>query len=884
MFLQSSRLTTRSFNLSRICSPFLFFLIRCCALLALSISYLICKAATKLGPLTIHGEGNLAELPIGFTSTDGVTCLQFDLDYNASALPLGAATLGEAAPGHKVDSTLVSPGKRRVVLYSTTLAPLDGGIILRFPAPGAVSGAGLPAITGVRLVSPGLSPVALTGTDLRATLLTEPVATTSTEGGRVTLSSAASGFGTLTYQWLFEGEPIAGATGASYTVENLVAANAGHYSVRVSNPAGEVVSAAATLTVQTAAPTITSPDQAFFVLGAAGEHRFTGNQVGQWSAAGLPSWLGLEAGTGWLRGTPPPDGVPVAFTAQARNPAGTATASQSFILLLLAPSGTDFVFSPQEFSEAVVGRTLAGFTFTSATAFEATAEPVGSPYRSGQWSYTRVNPNQAQITLSYPQTTPTSYEGLDLLHRGALTVDGLRYDISSAGVPSGYQLTVANYREVFTPREVAAQASSAGGVAISWRDESWADGYRIYRTSTETPPGAGEAPLNGTALVTSGSYTDTSARQGAAYFYWVTALRYGQETPAVAGARASVTAPVLKPAITQDPVSPAASVDAGLDATFSVAATGEGLSYQWLFKGEIIPGATEPSYRFMALKERAGDYVVRVSNVGGTVQSRPVSLVVRDIPVVLNRPALVSAAVNTTKVIDVTVVGTGLTFQWFFNGKAVKGATREDLSIKVTAATAGDYTLRIKDDNGDTAEALVSVKAVAVPKLTRQPAATATLGLGGGAQFTVAASGEALSYQWFKNGQALGGETGATLTLANATAEMQGKYTVTVSNLAGSVASKGTQVTVLSPPSISRLSGPLTVAVGKPFSLSVTASGPGKLTYQWRLNGSPLPKATAAVYNVKMAATNQAGAYTVVVRNSVGERISDPVLVTVAAP
>jgi hypothetical protein len=53
----------------------------------------------------------------------------------------------------------------------------------------------------------------------------------------------------LTYQWRFNNTPIAGATGASYTLPSAAAVNAGSYSVVVTNAGGSITSTPASLTV-----------------------------------------------------------------------------------------------------------------------------------------------------------------------------------------------------------------------------------------------------------------------------------------------------------------------------------------------------------------------------------------------------------------------------------------------------------------------------------------------------------------------------------------------------------------------------------------------------------------------------------------------------------
>jgi sugar lactone lactonase YvrE len=76
-------------------------------------------------------------------------------------------------------------------------------------------------------------------------------------GGSVTLSVAAAGR-SLTYQWLFNGAPLAnsatvsGATTASLTLSKLTTANAGVYSVVVTNSYGTATTTVATLSILTA--------------------------------------------------------------------------------------------------------------------------------------------------------------------------------------------------------------------------------------------------------------------------------------------------------------------------------------------------------------------------------------------------------------------------------------------------------------------------------------------------------------------------------------------------------------------------------------------------------------------------------------------------------
>jgi len=80
-------------------------------------------------------------------------------------------------------------------------------------------------------------------------ITTQPQNQSVKEGTNVTFSVTATGDAPLDYQWRFNGADISGATSSSYTRSNVTVFDGGNYSVLVANPAGEVTSADAALTV-----------------------------------------------------------------------------------------------------------------------------------------------------------------------------------------------------------------------------------------------------------------------------------------------------------------------------------------------------------------------------------------------------------------------------------------------------------------------------------------------------------------------------------------------------------------------------------------------------------------------------------------------------------
>jgi glucose/arabinose dehydrogenase len=88
-------------------------------------------------------------------------------------------------------------------------------------------------------------------------ITTQPQSQTVTEGDRVTFEVAATGPGTLTYQWRRNGVNITGATGSSYTLDPATTDdNGAAFSVVVTNSAASVTSDPALLTVFPAIPRV----------------------------------------------------------------------------------------------------------------------------------------------------------------------------------------------------------------------------------------------------------------------------------------------------------------------------------------------------------------------------------------------------------------------------------------------------------------------------------------------------------------------------------------------------------------------------------------------------------------------------------------------------
>lgn len=101
--------------------------------------------------------------------------------------------------------------------------------------------------------------VSVSDLDVAPTITTQPGSLSVTAGSDAVFAIAATGTEALSYQWRFNGTAIAGANSAVLRLDAVNNANAGSYSVTVSNDAGAADSNAAVLTVSPGTPAVVAP-------------------------------------------------------------------------------------------------------------------------------------------------------------------------------------------------------------------------------------------------------------------------------------------------------------------------------------------------------------------------------------------------------------------------------------------------------------------------------------------------------------------------------------------------------------------------------------------------------------------------------------------------
>ncbi len=153
----------------------------------------------------------------------------------------------------------------------------------------------------------------------------------------------------------------------------------------------------------------------------------------------------------------------------------------------------------------------------------------------------------------------------------------------------------------------------------------------------------------------------------------------------------------------------------------------------------------------------------------------------------LNNIALTGVQTTTAGSSSINPVGTGGTYTAAATGSVI---------VQARGLFFGTYPM----EWGTVAAITVN----AGPPITTQPQAQ-TIATGSTVVFSVAATGNGLTYQWAKDGVALPGATAAFLLVANAQATDAGNYTVTISNGTALTTSTAATLTVLATTTPGRL-------------------------------------------------------------------------------
>lgn len=450
-------------------------------------------------------------------------------------------------------------------------------------------------------------------------ITSQPQSQTNAFGGTATFTVAASGTAPLAYQWRFFGTNLTSANAASLALTNLQVANAGNYTVVITNAYGSVTSAVATLTVN-ANPVITAQPQSLSV-NAGANAAFTVSAAGgtplfyQWRFGGVA--IADATNSAYTR-VNVQSGDAGNYSVVVTNFAGSVTSSVASLTVNVAPPGIiaqwNFNSTPADGSTTTgtnivslgsgTASLFGGATATFATG-DTTLDPAGSTDNTG-WN-TATYPAQA----SGNKTRGVQFNVSTVGNQNIVVTWSVRLS-GTASKYSRLQYTTNGTDFVDFPSPISLSADSVFErktndlSAIPSVNNNANFAFRIVSEFESTAINNANANY-----VTAG--TGTYGAGGTMRYDMMTV----SGTPIVTG-----TAPV----ITNQPASQTTSQ--GDNATFTVGAEGTvPLSYQWQFNQTNILGATSASYRRSNVQPvHVGNYSVVVSNSAGFTTSADATL------------------------------------------------------------------------------------------------------------------------------------------------------------------------------------------------------------------------------------------------------------------
>lgn len=711
----------------------------------------------------------------------------------------------------------------------------------------------------------------------------------------VTFTVTATGTADLQYQWFHNGQPLANETNNVLSLISVSPNEVGTYVVTVSNAAGTVTSAAATLSVNELAPDITWATPTDITYG-------TALSIAQ-----------LNAGT-FVPGTfvyNPPAGTVLDRGTHTLNVAFNPTDSTNFlstnasVMITVGPATLSVIAEDKsrEFNTANPALTVGynGFVngddntvLTAQPMLSTTADINSLPgdypinisgaaaanyaisHVAGTLNVFANAPNITQqptntattngldttLAVVAAGTAPISYQwrkdGVDLTNEtnaafnitGAVsgTHDGA-YDVVLANIAGSVTSQVANLTVLIAPNIVTQPVDATADALSSTNFTVAATGtgplrYQWRKDGVDLPAGTNSIlSLNQVSPSDAGAYSVVVAN----------------DAGSVTSAAASLTVNLLTPTITwSDPASMVYGM--ALDANqLNATANTSGTFVYTPAAGAILSAGSHPLMVDFTPDDQV-NYIATSASVSVQVVPAPLSIRADDKTREFGaaNPSLTETYLgfvnNETEAV--------LTSQPVLSTTADQSSGLGGYPIAISGAAAANYSITHVPGT-------LTVFGIP-PTVTRHPVGV-TVAVGADVSFTNAATGTApLTYQWRKAGISLPGETNTVLSLTNVVAFDSGAYDVVASNVAGSAASFAAVLNVLVPPIFVLNPSNTLVAIDQPIQLRSLAAGSAPMNYQWFKDGVLLSGETNS--DLTYAAANLAaiGDYWVVANNVAG--------------
>ena len=347
-------------------------------------------------------------------------------------------------------------------------------------------------------------------------------------------------------------------------------------------------------------------------------------------------------------------------------------------------------------------------------------------------------------------------------------------------------------------------------------------------------------------------------------FYYLTVTNINGCAGSAAPHQVTVIPPPAKPHVTASSAAPVCYPGVVNVSTPLVA----GLTYQWRANGVAQPNSNTPNYT----AQSSAWYSVIARNASGcSTVSDSVQVTINPKPTASTPSGILNTCGGTATTLS-AYVQPGYTFQWYLNGAADAGHTRDTLKT----LTSGTYFYIVSNPTGckDTsASVMVNIFPKVIPVIQVDGPTTVCAADSATMEVTSTYS----SYQWYQNGNPIAGDTSRTVRVSTLGTN---QYTVKVVDNNGCTGTSGKQQIIVNPqpkPVIAPASA-TRFCVGGSVLLTVVNS-PAYNPIIWFLNGTQINGATGGSYTA-----SKSGNYTVVVTNSSGCTATSPAQKVIVDP
>ncbi|MFO7370358.1 MAG: gliding motility-associated C-terminal domain-containing protein [Bacteroidales bacterium] len=413
----------------------------------------------------------------------------------------------------------------------------------------------------------------------------QPDNDTKCVGESATFTVTATGT-IVSYQWRKGGVNIGGANAASYTIASVATTDAGNYDVVVTGPCGTATSTAAVLTVNTIPVITDQPDDV--VVCAGGNATFTVSATGgdlnyQWRKDGV-NIPGATAASYTINGIAATDAG--AFSVVISNSCGTTTSADAALTVNTVPVITD-----QPDSQTICAGDNVTFTVVSSG--------LNLTYQWQKNGAAISGANGSSYTIiGIANGDAANYTVVVTNECGTVTSDAATLTVNNAPVVTTQPTGVTE-----CPGQSVTFTVASSGLDLTY----------LWRKNN--------VPLS--PAVTTPSLTLNNIGAGDAGSYDVVITNPCGSTTS----NAALLTVAENPAVTTHPT----DIDRceGDDISFSVVATGTGISYQWRKDGTNLLGETGTTLDITAITlADAGNYDVLVYGMCDTIASNPAVLLV----------------------------------------------------------------------------------------------------------------------------------------------------------------------------------------------------------------------------------------------------------------